>query len=120
MGVDLVSVSRLRDACYRRPQLLSRIFSPGEIADAGSGRHEWSRLASRWAAKEAVVKASGGLHGSTYRDIDVRRQRSGPPLVEVGGALGKWLDESGYRVTLSLSHEREYAVAMVVLECAGE
>ena len=116
MGIDITSVKRLQGLAERRPRALTRLFTANEVADAGSGRQRWARLAARFAAKEAIIKAAEGLHGGAYRDIEVRRRPGGPPGVSVSGPLRKWLQHKGYGVFLSLSHEDEFAVALAVLE----
>ena len=115
MGVDITAVERVERLLNRRPPALSRLFSPGEVADAGQGRQRGPRLASRFAAKEALIKAAGGLHGSRYCDIEVRRRPGRAPHLTVHGPLGEWLSMHDYQVHLSLSHEDACAVATVLL-----
>lgn len=115
MGVDITAVARLEALARRRPGALKRLFTAGEVKDAGRGRQFWPRLASRFAAKEALVKASGGLRGSSYQDIDIRRRPGQSPLISVSGPLGDWLAAEKLSVSLSLSHEDQFAVAMVLL-----
>ncbi len=114
-GIDITAVERVAALCGRKSRAMARLFTPVEIDDAGSGRHQFPRLASRFAAKEALIKAAGGLHGSTYRDIEIRRRPGEAPVVRVSGPLRSWLDKAGLAITLSLSHERDFAVAMVFL-----
>lgn len=116
LGIDITAVKRLRGLQERRPQSLTRLFTPSELSDAGTTRQRWPRLASRFAAKEALIKAAGGLHGSRYIDVEVRRQPGRPPQISVSGPLGEWLAVQGLAVVASLSHEDEYAVAMVWLQ----
>ncbi len=120
LGVDITAVARVQALCVRRPDALLRLFTAGELADAGAGRQRWPRLASRFAAKEAVIKAAGGLRGSRYHDIEVRRVPGQAPQVAVYGPLADWLGTEGFRVQLSLSHEEAFAVAMVLLIPAGD
>lgn len=117
IGIDITSVDRLRRAVERRPRLLSRVFTADELLDAGVGRQRWPRIASRFAAKEALIKAVGGLQGSAYHDIVVRRRPGLAPELSISGPLGEWIANHHYEVTLSLSHEEWYAVAMVALHC---
>lgn len=114
-GIDITAVDRLRAVVERRPAALRRLFSEAELRGAGHTRQRWPRLAARFAAKEALIKAAGGLHGSSYRDIQVLREANAPPRVMVQGPLGDWIREKGYRVEATLSHEDAFAVALVVL-----
>jgi holo-[acyl-carrier protein] synthase len=119
IGVDIASVDRLKRAVERRPRLLRRLFTADELADAGVGRQRWPRMAARFAAKEALIKAAGGLQGSSYHDIVVRRRPGLAPEMLVSGPLGEWLRRHQYEITVSLSHEQSYALAMVALFCGG-
>ncbi len=75
-------------------------------------------VAGRWAAKEAVLKALGGsIAHIPYHSIAVLRTGSGAPRVElVGAAAAALVANGGLQVHLSISHEREFAVATVVIE----
>jgi holo-[acyl-carrier protein] synthase len=75
-------------------------------------------LAARFAAKEAFGKALGtGLAGIVLKDIMVVNQHNGRPEVQVfNTALGALQKSGADRVHISLTHERDNAIAMVVLE----
>ncbi|HEY8393459.1 MAG TPA: holo-ACP synthase [Thermaerobacter sp.] len=119
IGIDLVRVDRVRHVFERRgARWLDRVFSPAEQRDAGDGPHRWRRLAARWAAKEAFAKALGtGVRGLRWRDIEVRRDPSGRPVLHLAGAAAERARAAGVvSVHLSLSHDTEWAVAQVILE----
>ncbi|MDR3248728.1 MAG: holo-ACP synthase [Treponema sp.] len=118
IGVDVVHVNRL-ERWRTIPGLLERYFHPDELSAAlakGSGAN--ISLAARFAAKEAFGKALGtGLAGIVLKDIMVVNQFNGKPDVEVFNTARRALDNSGaLRVHISLTHERDNAIAMVVLE----
>jgi holo-[acyl-carrier protein] synthase len=118
IGVDMVHVPRL-ERWRTNPGLLERYFHPDELSTAlsrGSGIN--SSLAARFAAKEAFGKALGtGLVGIVLKDITVRSSDNGKPDLELFGTAWSALEKSGAnRVHISLGHERDSAVAMVVLE----
>ncbi|MCL8207856.1 MAG: holo-ACP synthase [Actinomycetia bacterium] len=115
IGVDVVEVERLARALERRPRFRERVFDPEEVRYA-EGPHYLGRLAARFAAKEAVVKACGGFHGSGWRDIVVYGALNRPPQVEVRGPLGAWIREQGGRLAVSLTHERTVVAAVAILE----
>jgi holo-[acyl-carrier protein] synthase len=101
------------------PGLLERFFHPGELREAlsrGSGAE--LSLAARFAAKEAFGKALGtGLAGIVLKEIMVVNHHNGRPEIRVFGSALAALKRSGAdRVHVSLTHERDHAVAMVVLE----
>jgi holo-[acyl-carrier protein] synthase len=99
--------------------LLERFFHPQELAAvlAKGGEADHS-LASHFAAKEAFGKALGtGFEGIVLKDIMVINQRNGRPELQVFGTAMEALKKNGAnRAHLSLTHEHDNAVAMVVLE----
>jgi holo-[acyl-carrier protein] synthase len=120
IGVDIVEIKRISKA-VRNPRFLKRVYSPVEVAYCRSRKNSAQHFAVRFAAKEAVWKAIAGatiqrsghsLRGSTllHRDIQVRNHTTGKPEVvfpKPFAALAK-------RVSISLSHGEDYAVAMAV------
>ena len=118
IGVDLVYVRRL-ERWRATPGLLERYFHPQELLDALSrGNAAALSLAARFAAKEALGKALGtGLSGLALRDILVVNRDNGKPEIEVFGTAAAALQQSGAtRIHVSLTHERENAIAVVALE----
>ena len=118
IGVDVVHVHRM-ERWRKTPGLLDRYFHPGELSTALSrGNGADLSLAARFAAKEAFGKALGtGLAGIVLKDIMVMNRHNGQPQIEVSGTARRALDRNGAnRVHLSLTHERDNAIAMVVLE----
>ncbi|MDA8194051.1 MAG: holo-ACP synthase [Thermaerobacter sp.] len=118
-GVDIVSVARMAHALHRHPRLIERVFTVAEQAAVSPGPHAVATWASRFAAKEAVVKALGGWHGGAWRDIEVLSRPGHAPEVRLGGTIAQWAGRGGLTVWLSISHERDYAVAMAVAERIG-
>ena len=113
VGVDVVDVSRFTLAMQRRPRLVQRLFTARERHDT----HERpERLAARFAAKEAVLKALGaGLGDASFLSIEVQRESSGEPhLVLSGEALDRANARGIDEWHLSLSHTNTIATAFVV------
>ena len=118
VGVDLVDVEDFATRFAGREAALAEIFTDGELAYCRGQRHPWPHFAARFAAKEAVLKAlTSGLSGAMqWRDIEVTRDPAGTPGVLVTGATGEALSRQGLRpASVSLSHARGLAVAVVVL-----
>jgi hydroxyethylthiazole kinase-like uncharacterized protein yjeF len=111
IGVDVSSVDRVRRLTERRPEFLSKYFSAEEV-EYCRGRPE--RLTARWAAKEAVRKAFGGLGWRIplYSRIAVSRQPGGAPLILVEGAPVEGL-------SISLTHDAGLGMAVVALSPLG-
>ena len=118
IGIDVIHVSRMQR--WRKvPGLLNRFFHPDELAVAmarGSGTD--LSLAARFAAKEAFGKALGtGLAGIVLKDIVVKNKHNGQPEILVFGTALAALNQNGSSfIHLSLTHEKDNAIAMVVLE----
>ncbi|MDR2101781.1 MAG: holo-ACP synthase [Treponema sp.] len=118
IGVDVVHVHRL-ERWRNTPGLLERYFHSAELsAILAKGTGMNLALAARFAAKEAFGKALGtGLAGIVLKDIRVVNRHNGKPEIEVFGTAQRALDQSGAgKVHISLTHERDNAIAMVVLE----
>ena len=121
IGTDLVEiarVSRLLDS--HGDAFRHRVFSPAEIALAAERRHVPEFYAGRWAAKEAAVKALGCGFGSDcgLTDIEILSGPEGEPVLRCR-ALPPRLREKGggsFVWHVSITHERCYAAAFVVLE----
>lgn len=112
LGVDIVRVDRIRDALGRfGRRFTTRVLTDAEAAYVGMNAE---RFAGRWAAKEAVSKVLGlGVRGVGWRDIEVVRLPTGQPAVRLGGrALARAGQLGMGRIALSITHEREYAVAV--------
>ena len=118
IGVDIVSVQRMKNWRLKFG-LLKRYFHPDELSAALSrGERADMSLAARFAAKEAFGKALGtGLEGIVLKDIMVVNSQNGRPEIRVFGTALAALEKSGVnRIHLSLTHEQDNAVAMVVME----
>ena len=115
LGLDAVDVDRFRRVLARRPGLAERVFTDGERAYGGRFADPAPRLAARFAAKEATMKALGvGLGAFDLRDVEVRNDPGGAPHLLVTGraaALAESLGVSSFRV--SLTHTDTMAEAVV-------
>jgi holo-[acyl-carrier protein] synthase len=119
-GVDICEVKRIQASIDRfGDRFLRRVFTDAEIAYCRSKKNAAERFAARFAAKEAASKALGtGMHrGVTWHSIEVVRGPGGrPTLVFTGGAVEHARKLGGKRVSLSITHTAETAMAMVILE----
>jgi holo-[acyl-carrier protein] synthase len=119
-GVDLCEVPRIEAAILRHGRrFLERIFTPLEIAYAEPKANRFERYAARFAAKEAGMKAlgTGWRGGIAWRDFEVVNLPSGRPTLRFHGRAAAIAAKLGVRrVALSLTHTKEQALAMVILE----
>jgi holo-[acyl-carrier protein] synthase len=118
IGVDLVRISRIEDSLRRfGERFLQRLFHPEEIAYAKAAPAlRAQRLAARFAAKEAALKALRLAHeGVAWRDIEVRRDSDGDCALILHGSAALAARRLGLAVAgLSLTHEGDYAGAVVL------
>ena len=121
VGLDLVEISRIQESLDRfGERFLHRLFSDGEIAyakarPARSAEH----LAARFAAKEAAIKAfSLAEAGMAWRDIEVKRGEDGACHLALHGRAAEAAERLGVtHIALSLSHDGDYAGAVVTAMC---
>ncbi|MCL4535138.1 MAG: holo-ACP synthase [Bacteroidetes bacterium] len=112
-GIDIIEIERIEDAVARFGQrLLERVYTPEEVAQC-RGRAE--SLAARFAAKEAAFKALGVRLG--WREVEVRREPSGKPRLLLHGRAREVAERLALKSwSVSLSHSRQHAVAVVVAQ----
>ena len=120
IGVDIVKVDRIEQAVERWGyRFLKRIFTAAEIERCQQRARPAQCLALRFAAKEAFAKALGlGMrNGLRWRDIEVVHDHLGKPDLLLHNQAQRLLEAvEASRTWLSLSDERESALAVVVLE----
>ena len=113
VGVDIIEIERIAAVLERHgSRFLERIYTEREVAYC---RGRVAELAARFAAKEAASKALGtGMRGIRWRDIEVLPDGRGKPLLYLHGAALARAQELGLReFAVSLSHSRDFAVAVV-------
>ncbi len=116
IGTDIVSIERFGKALER---VAERCFTPAELAYAEKSHHKLEHLAGRWAAKEALAKALGCGFGEkcSWQDIEILNDSSGRPVMTLSGcALQTCHELGGVCWHVSISHEKDYATAFVVIE----
>lgn len=115
VGIDVVDVARFALILGRRPGFEERVFTPLERSTCAG---TVNRLAARFAAKEATMKALGvGLGAFGFHEVWVEREPSGRPLLRVAGRAEELARAAGVRRWhVSLTHTDLVAEAVVVAE----
>ncbi len=120
VGTDLAEVGRIRESISRfGDRFLNRIYTEGERAYAESKANWAERFAARFAAKEAAMKAlgTGWNFGVRWKDFEVVNEASGrPKLVLHGMARQIAMRSRAETISMSLTHTKEMALAVVILE----
>jgi len=116
IGVDLCSHSRMKRLLMNE-HFLHRVFHEHELQYAFTRVSPEKALASSFAAREAFKKASGiPFFRVIYKGVWVERTDRGPVLEYNNEILHSWKPEGAIRSYLSLTHENDMALAMVILE----
>jgi len=119
-GVDIIKNSRVKNL-IKNPKFLSRIFSENEIKDSKKIKNKTNFFAKRFAAKEAFVKSIGiGFRkGINFKDICVKKNKLGKPTIyynnKVKKILYKKFKSKKFNVYVSLSDEKQYSIAYVII-----
>lgn len=120
IGSDLAEVARIRASRERfGDRFLRRVYTETELAYALSKANKDERLAARFAAKEAGMKALGtGLsRGITWKDFGVGREPGGKPTLILSGSAARIAAAKGVRqIHLTMTHTAEMAMAVVIME----
>jgi len=115
VGVDIIEIARIEDAVGDwGERFLRRVYAPSEL-ELCCGKS--SSLAVRFAGKEAVMKALGTGARIDWKEIEILAHPNGQPFVRLSGkaqARAAGLGIAGF--SISLSHSREYAVAVAIGE----
>jgi len=117
IGIDLVEVARVRRALERHPERFrDRVFTPSEVEFCEGLADKYPSYAGRFAAKEAFSKALGtGLRGVIgWREVEVLDNERSRPGIRALGRAAELLGNR--RVHLSITHLKDYASAVVVIE----
>jgi len=118
IGIDIVEIKRM-ERWIEDPKLLNRYFNNDELKSISEKKTSMAQtLAARFAAKEAFGKALGtGLAQIALKDIMIINNESGKPEIKFSGSAKEAFDKSGaLKAHVSLSHEKENAIAIIILE----
>jgi holo-[acyl-carrier protein] synthase len=118
VGIDLVDVARLESVLRRRPRVADRVFTDHERDSRATGSRAVQRLAARFAAKEATMKALGvGIGAFPMREVEVVVAEDGRPSLVLHGTAHAHARRVGVRsLSVSLTHTSTLAAAVVVAE----
>ncbi len=120
LGTDIAEIDRLEQALARNGDAFAkRILTQSEYQTYLTFKQQGRFLAKRFAAKEAASKAlgTGIAQGVTFQDFIVSNDAHGKPVLTLTKRAKELADEQGIKhIHLSISDERHYAVATVVME----
>ena len=120
-GVDIIKNSRINSS-LKIKGFVNRIFTKNEIEQGKKLKNKINFYAKRFAAKEAFVKAIGtGFRSDiNFNDIEINNQKNGKPYILLSKKLKNFLKKKfkiqKYKIFLSLSDEKDYSIAFVVID----
>ncbi len=108
VGVDIIEVERIKSLCLKySDRFLNRIYTEKELIYCMNKANRYECLSGRFAAKEAVIKATGGRI-KVYKEIEILNSVNGPRVNIVG--------DDTYKIHISISHIKELAISLAVWE----
>jgi len=122
IGIDCIEVARVEANVRDDGAFVAKVFTPAERAYCTARHHPAQHFAARFAAKEALFKAlgTGWSGGMAWQETEIDHDANGRPRLKVSGAVADYVARQGVtRMHVSLTHVREIACAVVVLETDG-
>lgn len=119
LGTDIIAVHRIDRVIKNNPRFIEKVFSFSEQQYCSSKANPAQSFAARFAAKEAFMKAlgTGWDEGVSWTEIEVINDARGKPCIILSGATEALAQSRATgQIHLSLSHEKGYAIATVILE----
>jgi len=118
IGVDIIEISRIKKATVRWGDgFLNRVYTESELKLC---HHKPQSLAARFAGKEAVIKALKQTKGIGWKQIEILSEPDGRPRLRLYGKAQAQARSLGINFAITLSHSREYAIALVIGETSTE
>lgn len=119
IGTDITDVARITDKVAKGKGFRELVFTPLEISYCEQQAAPGESYAARFAAKEAFLKALGtgwGNGGVNFNEIEIRNDAAGRPELFLLAHNDRFASLGVKKIWVSLSHEKNAAVAMVILE----
>ena len=114
VGIDLVEIDRIKKGCENK-HFIDRVYSRDEQQMFCKERIRYDSLAGNWAAKEAFSKALGtGVRDFLLTEVEVLRDDLGAPFLRLSGSAAKRAEERGLSFSVSITHTKELAQAIVI------
>jgi holo-[acyl-carrier protein] synthase len=122
IGTDIIEVNRIHHSLEHEPGLREKLFTTDEIVYCEGMKYKQQFYAARFTAKEAFLKAlgTGWRFGISFTDIEILHDKLGNPYISLSGKAKEIAEKRGIEnIHVSMSHLREMATSIVILEKAG-
>ena len=120
IGTDIVNINRIKTIIKKNNQSFKRrVFTKFEVKICEQRKNRAECFAKRFAAKESLFKAIGKKNKLNFQDVEIRNNTSGAPKLQIKGKsltnLKKLFKKKIFKVHLSLSDDKPWAVASVII-----
>ena len=110
VGIDIIQIEKIKRSLEKWGDgFLNRVFNAQELENVSKGKIYYQRIAARFAAKEAVIKATSKEYPLALTDILILNRKNGAPYC-------KFKKDVGIDIFLSITHVEDYAVACAVAQ----
>lgn len=112
VGIDIIKIAKIKEAIEKwGDAFLDRVFNSQELENISAGKMYYQRLAARFAAKEAIIKAISKEHPLALKDMFILNRENGAPYCRLK-------KDVGLEIFISITHIEDYAVASAVAQKA--
>ena len=121
IGIDIINCERIKSSLKKNVNFKKRIYSKSGITACSKKLNNTNCFAKKYAAKEAFVKAlgTGFSKNLNFNEIEISNNRNGKPVISISGkslkATREILKKKFYNIHLTISDEKKYAVAQVII-----
>tara|TARA_B100000427_G_C15287925_1_gene498397 strand:+ start:238 stop:627 length:390 start_codon:yes stop_codon:yes gene_type:complete len=119
IGTDIINISRIKKSLKSNRRLKKKIFTNYEINACEKRKNKTECYAKRFAAKEALFKAIRTDGVLKFQDVEVRNDKNGAPAFNIKNSskikLKKKFKKKKYKIFLSLSDDKPWAVATAII-----
>ena len=106
IGTDIVYIPKIKETIEKYPHFIKSTYTESEINLANKSKNSLYFYADRFAAKEAIIKATNGKYD--FKEIEVLKNNDGKPIVNI-------LNNENINIELSLSYDNDYAIAFCIV-----
>ncbi|MGC4038910.1 MAG: holo-ACP synthase [Chitinophagaceae bacterium] len=119
VGIDMIETERVEAKIAKESGFREMVFSKSEIDYCETKANKYEHYAARFAAKEAFFKAlgTGWKNGTSFNEIEITNDESGKPEIRLSGETAKTIETLIIgKISVSLSHLKDIAAAVVIIE----
>lgn len=119
VGIDMIETARVEAKITKESGFRELVFSADEISYCEAKANKYEHYAARFAAKEAFFKAlgTGWKNGTAFNEIEITNDNTGKPEIFFLGGTAKTINAMSIgKISVSLSHLKDIAAAVVMIE----